>query len=155
MSALFIHQASSCIMFTFHTARILHEWISISPRSPVAIAAVAFPVVAVVRTQAQHGEAIRGIHEYLQGVPIEAENASLRVGSVQESLRQDQRELRKLQSSSPFNSDSPIDTVVLGIMYYFVWKLVGIKKTEHPQNGSQRNKDPGALLHNNIAQDMR
>ncbi|GJU51982.1 VIER F-box protein 2 [Tanacetum coccineum] len=45
---------------------------------PEPVAAVAFHVAAVVRTQAQHGEAIRGIHEYLQGVPIEAENASLR-----------------------------------------------------------------------------
>nr|GEY40868.1 hypothetical protein [Tanacetum cinerariifolium] len=56
------------------------------------IIAIAFPVAAVVRTHAQHGEAIRGIHEQLLGVPIqeelmalifrvdiaEAENASLR-----------------------------------------------------------------------------
>ncbi|GJS01539.1 hypothetical protein Tco_0318047 [Tanacetum coccineum] len=91
---------------------------------PEPVAAVAFPVVAVVRTQAQHGEAIRGIHEYLQGVPIEEENASLRgkiktmeaiemitrsqekrarmemerqLASVQESLRQDQESFGKLQ----------------------------------------------------------
>nr|GFA14619.1 hypothetical protein [Tanacetum cinerariifolium] len=57
------------------------------------VAAVAFPAVAVVRTQAQHGEAIQGIQEQLLGVPIqekltalkfridiaEAKNASLRV----------------------------------------------------------------------------
>ncbi|GJR58881.1 putative reverse transcriptase domain-containing protein [Tanacetum coccineum] len=56
------------------------------------IVAVAFPAAAVVRTQAQHKEAIRGIHGHLLGVPIqekltalrfrvdiaEAENASLR-----------------------------------------------------------------------------
>ncbi|GKE27452.1 hypothetical protein Tco_1442836 [Tanacetum coccineum] len=55
------------------------------------VAAVTFPAAAVVRTQAQHGEAIRGIHQHLLGVPIqeltalrfrvdilEAENASLR-----------------------------------------------------------------------------
>ncbi|GJU07272.1 zf-CCHC domain-containing protein, partial [Tanacetum coccineum] len=58
------------------------------------VTAVAFPVASVVRIQAQHGEDIRGIHEYLQGVPIEAENASLR---VQESQRQDQESFKKLQ----------------------------------------------------------
>nr|GEW62463.1 hypothetical protein [Tanacetum cinerariifolium] len=56
------------------------------------IAAVAFPTAVIVRTQARHGEAIRGIQEQLLGVPIqedltalrfmldiaEAENASLR-----------------------------------------------------------------------------
>ncbi|GJU30224.1 hypothetical protein Tco_1173813 [Tanacetum coccineum] len=60
---------------------------------PEPIVVVAFHVVAVVRTQAQHGETIRGIHEHLLGVPIqekltslrfrvdidEAENASLRI----------------------------------------------------------------------------
>ncbi|GJW33264.1 hypothetical protein Tco_0053296 [Tanacetum coccineum] len=56
---------------------------------PEPVAVVAFPAAAVVRTQAQHGEAIRGIHEHLLGVPIqeeltalvdiaEAKNASLR-----------------------------------------------------------------------------
>nr|GEW17349.1 hypothetical protein [Tanacetum cinerariifolium] len=59
---------------------------------PEPIAAVAFPAAAVVSTQAQQGEAIRGIQEQLLGVPIqeklttlrfrvdiaEAENASLR-----------------------------------------------------------------------------
>nr|GEU49673.1 reverse transcriptase domain-containing protein [Tanacetum cinerariifolium] len=59
---------------------------------PEPIAAVSFLTVAVVRTQAQHGEAIRGMQEQLLGVPIheeltalrfkvdiaEAENASLR-----------------------------------------------------------------------------
>ncbi|GJT95681.1 hypothetical protein Tco_1091199 [Tanacetum coccineum] len=59
---------------------------------PEPVARVAFPAAAVVRTQSQHKEAIRGIHEHLLGVPIqeelmamrfrvdisEAENASLR-----------------------------------------------------------------------------
>ncbi|GKD99995.1 hypothetical protein Tco_1387979, partial [Tanacetum coccineum] len=36
---------------------------------PEPVAAVAFPVAAVVGTQDQHGEAIRGIHENLLGVP--------------------------------------------------------------------------------------
>nr|GEY34096.1 hypothetical protein [Tanacetum cinerariifolium] len=59
---------------------------------PEPLAAVAFPVAAIVRTQAQHEEAIRGMQEQLLGVPIqeeltalifkvdiaEAENASLR-----------------------------------------------------------------------------
>nr|GEU44083.1 hypothetical protein [Tanacetum cinerariifolium] len=42
------------------------------------VAAVAFPAAAVVRTQAQHEEAIRGILEHLQGVPIEDEMSTLR-----------------------------------------------------------------------------
>ncbi|GKC81213.1 hypothetical protein Tco_1136930, partial [Tanacetum coccineum] len=45
---------------------------------PETVAIVAFPVVAVVRTQAQHGEVIRGILEHLQGVPIEEEMSTLR-----------------------------------------------------------------------------
>nr|GEW39703.1 hypothetical protein [Tanacetum cinerariifolium] len=40
---------------------------------PEPVAAVAFPVAAVVRTQAQHGEAIRGIQEQLLGVSIQEE----------------------------------------------------------------------------------
>ncbi|GJY79315.1 hypothetical protein Tco_0485116 [Tanacetum coccineum] len=58
---------------------------------PVPVASVVFPATTVVMTLAQHGEAIRGIHEHLLGVPIqevltalrnrldiiEAENASL------------------------------------------------------------------------------
>ncbi|GKD37805.1 hypothetical protein Tco_1258012, partial [Tanacetum coccineum] len=36
---------------------------------PEPVAAVAFPAETVVRIQAQHGEAIRGIFEHLQGVP--------------------------------------------------------------------------------------
>nr|GEU35975.1 putative reverse transcriptase domain-containing protein [Tanacetum cinerariifolium] len=42
------------------------------------VATVAFPVAAVVRTQAQHGEAIRGIHKQLLGVPIQEEMTALR-----------------------------------------------------------------------------
>ncbi|GJY03805.1 uncharacterized mitochondrial protein-like protein [Tanacetum coccineum] len=105
---------------------------------PVPIAVVSFPAVTIVTTLARHREDIRGIHEYLQGVPIEeemstlrfmmgmakAENASLRgkiktmeaietvthsqerracmemerqLALVQESQRQDQENLRKLQ----------------------------------------------------------
>ncbi|GJU96066.1 hypothetical protein Tco_1320822 [Tanacetum coccineum] len=37
-----------------------------------------FPVATVVRTLAQHGEAIRGIHGHLQGVPINEEMSALR-----------------------------------------------------------------------------
>nr|GEV80526.1 reverse transcriptase domain-containing protein [Tanacetum cinerariifolium] len=37
-----------------------------------------FPVATVVRTLAQHGEAIRGIHGYLQGMPINEEMNALR-----------------------------------------------------------------------------
>ncbi|GJZ31015.1 putative ribonuclease H-like domain-containing protein [Tanacetum coccineum] len=45
---------------------------------PVPVAAVAFPAVTIVAILASHGEAIRGIHEYLQGVPIEKEMSTLR-----------------------------------------------------------------------------
>ncbi|GKF43507.1 hypothetical protein Tco_0130059, partial [Tanacetum coccineum] len=45
---------------------------------PVPVAAVAFPVVTIVAILASHEEAIRGIHEYLQGVPIEEEMSKLR-----------------------------------------------------------------------------
>nr|GEZ23812.1 putative reverse transcriptase domain-containing protein [Tanacetum cinerariifolium]GEZ23820.1 putative reverse transcriptase domain-containing protein [Tanacetum cinerariifolium] len=45
---------------------------------PEPVAAVAFPAAAVVRTQAQHGEAIRGIQEHLLGVPIQKELTALR-----------------------------------------------------------------------------
>ncbi|GJR24462.1 hypothetical protein Tco_0972989 [Tanacetum coccineum] len=59
---------------------------------PEPVVVVAFPAATVVRTLAQHREAIRGIQEHLVGVPIqeevmalkfrldiaEAENASLR-----------------------------------------------------------------------------
>ncbi|GJU58336.1 hypothetical protein Tco_1236102 [Tanacetum coccineum] len=45
---------------------------------PEPVAAIAFPAAAVVRIQAQHGEAIRGIQEHLLGVPIQEELTALR-----------------------------------------------------------------------------
>ncbi|GJS24778.1 hypothetical protein Tco_0453410 [Tanacetum coccineum] len=45
---------------------------------PEPVALVAFPAAAVMRTQAQHGEAIRGIHENLLGVPIQEDLTALR-----------------------------------------------------------------------------
>ncbi|GJV54584.1 retrotransposon protein, putative, ty3-gypsy subclass [Tanacetum coccineum] len=45
---------------------------------PEPVAAVAFPAAAIMRTQAQHGEAIRGIQEHLLGVPIQEELTALR-----------------------------------------------------------------------------
>ncbi|GKC15880.1 hypothetical protein Tco_1012662 [Tanacetum coccineum] len=45
---------------------------------PEPIAVVAFPAAAVVRTQAQHEEAIRGIQEHLLGVHIQKELTALR-----------------------------------------------------------------------------
>ncbi|GKF11786.1 hypothetical protein Tco_0049712 [Tanacetum coccineum] len=45
---------------------------------PEPVAAVAFPVAAVVRTLAQHEEAIRGIQEHLLGVIIQEELTALR-----------------------------------------------------------------------------
>ncbi|GKG31908.1 hypothetical protein Tco_0426858, partial [Tanacetum coccineum] len=45
---------------------------------PEPVTVVAFPVAAVVRTQARHKEAIRGIHKHLLGVPIQEELTTLR-----------------------------------------------------------------------------
>nr|GEZ05424.1 hypothetical protein [Tanacetum cinerariifolium]GEZ40054.1 hypothetical protein [Tanacetum cinerariifolium] len=45
---------------------------------PVPIAVDAFPTVTIVTILASHREAIRDIHEYLQGVPIEEEMSTLR-----------------------------------------------------------------------------
>ncbi|GJS82918.1 hypothetical protein Tco_0749459 [Tanacetum coccineum] len=45
---------------------------------PVPVAAVSFPAVTIVAILASHGKAIRCIHEYLQGVPIEEEMSTLR-----------------------------------------------------------------------------
>ncbi|GKF22744.1 hypothetical protein Tco_0075066, partial [Tanacetum coccineum] len=45
---------------------------------PEPIAIVAFLAAAVVRIQAQHGEAIRGIQEHLLRVPIQEELTALR-----------------------------------------------------------------------------
>ncbi|GKA09949.1 hypothetical protein Tco_0689382 [Tanacetum coccineum] len=70
--------------------------ITVDINHPEPVATVAFPAVAVVTTLARQGEAIRGILEHLQGVPIEedmsllrfrigmaeAENASLRAMTI-------------------------------------------------------------------------
>ncbi|GKD27698.1 hypothetical protein Tco_1233912 [Tanacetum coccineum] len=45
---------------------------------PEPVAAVAFPAAAIVRTQAQHREAIQGIQEQLLGVHIQEELTALR-----------------------------------------------------------------------------
>nr|GEY27847.1 hypothetical protein [Tanacetum cinerariifolium] len=45
---------------------------------PVPIASVVFPAATVVMTLAQHGEAIRGIHEHLLGMPIQEELTTVR-----------------------------------------------------------------------------
>ncbi|GJZ72636.1 hypothetical protein Tco_0636782 [Tanacetum coccineum] len=47
--------------------------------SPEPVLAVDFIAAAVVRTQAQHEEAIQGILEHLQGVTIEEEMSTLRI----------------------------------------------------------------------------
>ncbi|GJX57374.1 hypothetical protein Tco_0287271 [Tanacetum coccineum] len=44
---------------------------------PVPVPADAFPAVTIVTILASLGEAIRGIHEYLQGVPMEEEMSTL------------------------------------------------------------------------------
>ncbi|GKE85019.1 hypothetical protein Tco_1558761 [Tanacetum coccineum] len=45
---------------------------------PEPVAIVAFPATTIIRTQAQHREAIRGIREHLLGVPIQEELTALR-----------------------------------------------------------------------------
>nr|GEU42305.1 hypothetical protein [Tanacetum cinerariifolium] len=45
---------------------------------PEPVAVVSFPAASIVRTQAQHWEAIRGIQEQLLGVPIQEELTALR-----------------------------------------------------------------------------
>ncbi|GJV82163.1 hypothetical protein Tco_1518033 [Tanacetum coccineum] len=78
----------------------------------VPVAVVAFTVVTIVMTLARHRETIRGIHEHLQGVPIEedmstlrfrmgmaeAKNASFR-GKIRtmEAIKTDRENFRKLQ----------------------------------------------------------
>ncbi|GKD99360.1 hypothetical protein Tco_1387344, partial [Tanacetum coccineum] len=54
---------------------------------PEPVAAVAFPAAAIVRTQAHHGEAIRGIQEHLLGVPTQEEMTALRFRAENASLR--------------------------------------------------------------------
>ncbi|GJR82172.1 hypothetical protein Tco_0152957 [Tanacetum coccineum] len=59
---------------------------------PEPVAVVYIPATAIVRTQAQHGEAIRGIQEHLLGMPIQEELTALRfrvdiVGAENASLR--------------------------------------------------------------------
>ncbi|GKE78858.1 hypothetical protein Tco_1544978 [Tanacetum coccineum] len=73
---------------------------------PAPVAAVVFHVATVVRTLAQHGEAIRGIHDHLLGAiervthnhkrlaHIEIER---QLASVQESHRQDREDFKKLK----------------------------------------------------------
>ncbi|GJR20384.1 hypothetical protein Tco_0968911 [Tanacetum coccineum] len=76
-------------------------------------AADAFPTVTIVAILASLGEAIRGIHEYLQGVPIWTMEAietvtrsqerrtrrevEQQLASIQKSQRQDRENFRKLQ----------------------------------------------------------
>ncbi|GKA19511.1 hypothetical protein Tco_0699426 [Tanacetum coccineum] len=77
---------------------------------PVPVAVVAFLAVTIVTTLACYGEAIRGIHEHLQGVPIEEDMSTLRfriervcmemerqLALVQESQRHDRKNFKKLQ----------------------------------------------------------
>ncbi|GJV53726.1 hypothetical protein Tco_1449467 [Tanacetum coccineum] len=85
---------------------------------PEPIAVVAFPAATVVRTLAQHGEAIRGIQEQLVWVPIqeelmalrfridilEAENASLRARNkttkaIEKITRNRERQAREKMES--------------------------------------------------------
>ncbi|GJW12010.1 hypothetical protein Tco_1577837 [Tanacetum coccineum] len=53
-------------------------YIGVDVVHPVPVTAVAFPTMTIVMTLSRHGEAIRGMHEHLQGVPIEEEMSTLR-----------------------------------------------------------------------------
>nr|GEY13010.1 putative reverse transcriptase domain-containing protein [Tanacetum cinerariifolium] len=103
-----MHRLASCLLFILHAScmvsykddlyKLLLVQVMAAPTIPVPaeenlrdpiyirvgiihpelVAAVAFPAAAVVRTQAQHREAIRGIQEHLLGVPIQKELTALR-----------------------------------------------------------------------------
>ncbi|GJR46942.1 hypothetical protein Tco_1315045 [Tanacetum coccineum] len=87
----------------------------------VPVAVDAFRVVTIVAILASHGEAIRGIHEYLQGVPIEEEMSTLRfrmgmAKAENDSLRgviaTGPRELQETPGVSHQSArTSPIDTL--------------------------------------------
>ncbi|GJU53655.1 hypothetical protein Tco_1227369 [Tanacetum coccineum] len=67
MSALFIHQDMTAPTILVSIEENLGDLINIRVDiiHPEPVAAVAFPTTAVVRTQAQHEEDIRGILEHL------------------------------------------------------------------------------------------
>ncbi|GJR78870.1 hypothetical protein Tco_0262511 [Tanacetum coccineum] len=76
-------------------------WIFIHP---VPVAAVAFLAVTIVATLARHEEAIRGIHEHLQGVPINEEISALR-------FRMGMAEAENASMRSRIKTMEAIDTV--------------------------------------------
>ncbi|GJS26248.1 putative reverse transcriptase domain-containing protein [Tanacetum coccineum] len=95
---------------------------------PEPVAAVAFPAAAIVRTQAQHGEAIRGIQEHLFGVPIqeelralrfrvdiaEAENASLRTMiKIMEAIDKITRNRERQEAEDKLEGKRPEDKPIV------------------------------------------
>ncbi|GJU49632.1 hypothetical protein Tco_1219187 [Tanacetum coccineum] len=122
--------------------------ISVDIIHPEPVAEVNFPVAAVVRTQAQHREAIRGILEHLQAVPIEeemntlrfrvgmaeAENASLR-GKIKTmeaiemlELPQENSNFKKCYADEPLAV--PLDGLHIEDKLYFVKEPVEIMDHE-------------------------
>ncbi|GKB90147.1 hypothetical protein Tco_0962419 [Tanacetum coccineum] len=101
---------------------------------PVPIVVVAFPAVTIVTILASLGEAIQGIHKYLQGVPIEemstlrfrmgmakVENASLHgkirtMEAIETVTRSQERRTRREMSDSWLQFRSHIDRteIILG-----------------------------------------
>nr|GEW60268.1 hypothetical protein [Tanacetum cinerariifolium] len=103
-----MHHLASCLLSILHTScmvsykddlyKLLLVQVMVTPTIPVPaeenlgdpidirvdiihpkpVVVVAFPAAVVVRTQAQHGEAIRGINEHLLRVPIQEELTVLR-----------------------------------------------------------------------------
>ncbi|GJW79308.1 hypothetical protein Tco_0140990 [Tanacetum coccineum] len=142
---------------------------------PEPVAIVAFLVAVIVRTQVQHREAIRGIHEYFQWVPIEAENASLRgniksmeaietitrsqekracmemerqLASVQESQRQDQESFRKLQEKErikPLRVLALVMTIGLDLPKQILNAQTGAQKPEN-----LKHEDIGGMIKKDI-----
>ncbi|GJT73654.1 hypothetical protein Tco_1032940 [Tanacetum coccineum] len=103
-----MHHLASCLPFILHASymvsykddlyKLLPVHVMAAPTIPVSaeenlgdpidikmdiihlepVVVVAFPAAVVVRTQSQHVEAMRGIHEHLLGVPIQEEQTALR-----------------------------------------------------------------------------
>ncbi|GJU94916.1 putative reverse transcriptase domain-containing protein [Tanacetum coccineum] len=66
-------------LFTKSTGGSIRHEVMDAPTIPISAEYIdAFPAVTIVVILANHGDAIRGIHEYLQGVPIEEEMSTLR-----------------------------------------------------------------------------
>ncbi|GKC89459.1 hypothetical protein Tco_1150108, partial [Tanacetum coccineum] len=83
---------------------------------PAPVVAVAFPAATVVRTLAQHGEAIQGIQEQLLGVSIQEELTALR-------FRVDIAEAENVSLRATIRTMEAIETVTRNMRGSLVWRL--------------------------------